>query len=512
MRGSSAVRVLVAGLLMLVAGVGVSLPAGLAWAATPSDDVQELVGEVDRALAAVKAGDPVSAEAAIGRFNDRWLDVEEGVRALSRSSYRGIEDAQAEASLALKARPVDVTAAVWQLERLRAECDAFVLGYSGAVPSARATAVRASSAAPSLATVVRRLGTATTRLDANDPAGARSEIDAFAREWPDVEGLVKARSARVYTDTENNTARVRAALNARPPDTALARDTLGTMQRDLAPIVESGGRYGPFDAAAILLREGLEALLVIGALLAFLRKSGNADKGRWIWAGSGLALLASVLVALSVNAIFSRASAGANRELLEGLTGLVAAVLLLYVSYWLHAKSSLGAWQQYIHTRGTAALAGNSMLSLAALAFLAVFREGAETVLFYLGIAPSIETGDLLLGLGIGTAGLVVCGVLILGLGVRLPLRPFFLVTSALIYYLAFKFVGSGVHALQVSGYVTATPEPFLPSSDLIGLFPTLETTIPQVLLVLAAAAVLIWQRRQGSHASAPSSQLSHHG
>jgi high-affinity iron transporter len=75
-----------------------------------------------------------------------------------------------------------------------------------------------------------------------------------------------------------------------------------------------------------------------------------------------------------------------------------------------------------------------------------------------------------------------------------LPLRPFFLVTSALIYYLAFKFIGSGIHALQVSGYVSATPEPFLPSSDLIGLFPTLETTIPQVLLVVGAAVVL-WGR-----------------
>jgi high-affinity iron transporter len=275
------------------------------------------------------------------------------------------------------------------------------------------------------------------------------------------------------------------------------------MQRDLGPIVEAGGRYGTFDAAAILLREGLEALLVIGALLSFLRKSGNADKGRWIWAGSGLALLASVVVALLVNVIFARAAAGANRELLEGVTGLVAAVLLLYVSYWLHSKASLGAWQRYVHERGTAALTGNSMLSLASLAFLAVFREGAETVLFYIGIAPSISVEDLLLGLGIGTAGLVVCGVLILVLGVHLPMRPFFLVTSTLIYYLAFKLVGSGVHALQVSGYVPATPEPYLPSSDLIGLFPTLETTIPQLLLVAGALAVLWWQRREARSSAA---------
>ena len=161
--------------------------------------------------------------------------------------------------------------------------------------------------------------------------------------------------------------------------------------------------------------------------------------------------------------LFAQAAAGANRELLEGVTGLVAAVLLLYVSYWLHSRSSLGAWQRYLDERGGAALARNSVLSLAALAFLAVFREGAETVLFYIGIAPSIELGDLLLGIGAATVLLVVCGVLILGLGMRLPLRLFFMFSSVLIFYLAFKFVGTGIHALQVSGYLPASSQPQLP-------------------------------------------------
>lgn len=496
---------MVAGLLLALV---VSLGTAPGWqaasafaassAAAPSDDVTALTPHIDTAMAALQADDVAGASAALARFNDGWLEIEDGVRALSRSAYRGIEDAQSEAMLTLKAEPVDKAAARLQLELLRAECDAFVLSYKGAAPSTRAAAASAAraAAAPSLESVVKRLATAQARLEAGDAAAAKSEIEAFAREWTDVEGFVKVKSGQVYTDTENHTALVRASLNRRPPDMETARQTLVTMQADLAPIVESGGRYGVFDAAAILLREGLEALLVIGALLAFLRKSGNADKARWIWAGSGAALVASALVAVGVNAIFARAAAGANRELLEGLTGLVAAVLLLYVSYWLHSKASLGGWQRYVYERGTAALAGNSMVSLSALAFLAVFREGAETVLFYIGIAPAIETTDLLLGLGIASAALVVCGVLILWLGVRLPLRPFFMVTSALIYYLAFKFVGSGVHALQVSGYVSATPQPFLPSFDLIGLYPTLETTVPQVLLLLGAALALWWQRQ----------------
>ena len=129
----------------------------------------------------------------------------------------------------------------------------------------------------------------------------------------DVEGQVKARSSRVYTDTENNTARVRSLLGQRPPDVEAAQQVIATMQADLAPIVQSGGRYSAFDAD-VLLREGLEALLVVGALLAFGANSGNAYKAL-IWAGAGAAIAASIAVVLLVKLSLCSASS-ANRELL----------------------------------------------------------------------------------------------------------------------------------------------------------------------------------------------------
>jgi len=483
----------------LAARIGVALVwalvlVGVSYAATPAEDVASLATSVDRALSAVERNDLAAARSEMAQFNSSWGQIEDGVRGLSRSSYRGIEDAQGDVNFALGAPSPDPQVVRASLQKLRAECDAFVLSFEGAAPRAVPTATSAASER-TLGTVVQHLANASARLDASDTAGARAEVDAFAREWTDVEGAVKARSGQVYTDTENNTARARALLGQRSPDVAATRAVLRTMQDDLAPIVQAGGKYSAFDAGAILLREGLEALLVVGALLAFLNKSGNGDKARWIWVGGGSALVASVGVALLVNVLFAQAAAGANRELLEGATGLVAAVLLLYVSHWLHSKSSLGAWQRYVHARGSAALAGNSVLSLSILAFLAVFREGAETVLFYVGIASSIEMRDLVLGLGVATALLVVLGVLILVLGVKLPMRPFFLVTSLLVYYLAFKFIGAGIHALQVSGYLPATPQPFLPSSDVVGLFPTLETTAAQALLLMATVALLVMPR-----------------
>lgn len=264
-------------------------------------------------------------------------------------------------------------------------------------------------------------------------------------------------------------------------------------------IADTTLHYTLFDSAVILLREGMEALLVVLALYAFLVKSGNGDKSRWIWIGSGFGLLASIATALVIHLVFSNIAVGANQKLLEGITGLVAAVLLFYVSYWLHSKSSMGAWQTYIQEKTNAALATNSVFSLALLAFLAVFREGAETVLFYIGIAPSISTPDLLGGLAVASVILAIAATLMVGLGLRIPLKPFFLATSLLIYYLGLKFVGSGLHALQVSGLLPAHSANFLPTLKLVGLYPTWETALVQLTIVVVAIAIVLFERIRSS-------------
>jgi high-affinity iron transporter len=198
--------------------------------------------------------------------------------------------------------------------------------------------------------------------------------------------------------------------------------------------------------------------------------------------------------------IFSSVSAGVNREVLEGATGLVAAALLFYVSYWLHSKASLGAWKKYIDARTTQALARGSMAGLALLSFLAVFREGAETTVFYLGMAPSIALSDLLLGIGVGAGILALAAVLMLVVGVKLPLRPFFRIAGLLVYYLGFKFVGTGLHALQVAGVLPATPIAGLapnPVFEFFGIYPTWETLLPQLVLLGGALAAWLYLRAQ---------------
>ena len=210
-----------------------------------------------------------------------------------------------------------------------------------------------------------------------------------------------------------------------------------------------------------------------------------------------MGIAVSVLGGISIQRFFSSIITGTNRELIEGVTALIAAVMLFYVSFWLHRKTQLQGWQRYIRDKTNAALATGSLFSLALLSFLAVVREGAETTLFYIGIAPSISQRDLLLGLVIGSAVLVAAGIAIIVLGRRLPLKPFFTVTSLLIFYLGFKFIGTGIHSLQVAGVLPASPSVYLPSIDLIGMYPTWETTLLQVgMLVLAAGVVVSLNRR----------------
>jgi high-affinity iron transporter len=255
--------------------------------------------------------------------------------------------------------------------------------------------------------------------------------------------------------------------------------------------------YNWLDSFSILLREGMEALLVLIALLAFLDKSGNADRRIWIWSGAIAGLAMSIVTGFALQAVVSNVAAlRSNKELLEGVTGLIAAAMLFYVSYWLHSKSALNAWQGYIREQMTNALATERLFSLAVLAFLTVFREGGETVLFFLGIAPSITPQDLLIGIGAATGLLAVLTFAMLKLGLKIPLQLFFQVTSGLIYYLGFKFLGSSIHALHEAHVLPLHAIAQLPTIRLLGIYPSWEVILPQLLLLAVGISILLKQRR----------------
>jgi high-affinity iron transporter len=249
-----------------------------------------------------------------------------------------------------------------------------------------------------------------------------------------------------------------------------------------------------FSSFMIIVREGFEAILVIGAIIAYLVKSGHKEKVKIIYQSTGAALLASLLTAWAMTSLFK--VSGASRELLEGVTMLIAVAVLFSVSYWLVSKSESRRWKDYIEGQIQGSINKGNAMTLWFAAFLAVYREGAETVLFYQALmSGSTEFGMILGGIVAGLVALVLIYLTMRFVSVKIPMKPFFLGTSFLLYYLAFTFAGQGVGELQAAGVVSATAIE-IPTVTWLGIYPTLESLAPQVLLLILAAIAFVYQQR----------------
>ena len=234
----------------------------------------------------------------------------------------------------------------------------------------------------------------------------------------------------------------------------------------------------------VILREGMEAILVVAAVLAYLAKAGHKKKAPIVWGGVVLAFGLSIGLAFLFSYVTSLA--GANQELLEGFAALFAVAMLIWVSNWMINKSSNKAWDEYIKKQTDASLSSGSLLGLAFISFLAVLREGAETILFYVPIVAA--AGDKVhyvwIGLAVGLVALVVIYLLIQFAAVRIPLRPFFTITSLLMAFMAFTFTGSGIGELQEADVVSLTPISGFPTIDLLGIYPRVENLAAQAIVL----------------------------
>ncbi|MBL4831738.1 MAG: FTR1 family iron permease [Aliivibrio sp.] len=250
----------------------------------------------------------------------------------------------------------------------------------------------------------------------------------------------------------------------------------------------------------IIVREGLEALLIVAAITAYLIKNECQDKLYIIKNSVLVGLIASLITAGIFQWLFT--NAGASRELLEGMTMLMAVVVLFFMSYWLLSKVEAAQWKNYLENKLGQSLTTGSLAGLWLASFLAVYREGAETVLFYYALAADADATSIMglfAGLAIGIVVLVIVFFVMRHSVVKLPLKPFFMFTGGFMYFMAFVFSGKGVLELIEGKLFEPTLLVWAPEISLLGIYPYAETLIPQMLLIFAAALALVVIKRQGS-------------
>ncbi|MBP2113824.1 high-affinity iron transporter [Paenibacillus silagei] len=449
----------------------------------------KLLPAAERTRDAARSADWAAAAEAYRAVVNGWTPVERGIRADNPAVYGLLETKMSLLRIALQAEPVRGEAA-------QAEAEALVTLLSGYSEGKAVDTGGAPAEPASIEGLISYLKQASASAQASDSAAAADIMEQFIAAWPSAEGQVQLASPKVYASIENTSTAVTGYLLSSPPKLDQALSLMDTMLSELTPLAGEQ-TYTAWDAALILLREGLEAILVLAALLAYLRREAVPAARRWVWSGAAAGLAASIGLAVLLTYSLSQAASGGARELIEGITGLVAVVMMLTVGRWLHGKSSTAAWNKYVDRQMQGALAKGNLWYLFFIAALAILREGAETTIFYAGMAPAIDTSQLLLGIGSALVILIILGYAMIALSARLPVAAFFRAATVLIYYLVFRFLGESLHALQIAGKLPAHNGHSLPSIGWLGMYPTWETTIPQLLVLVFILWELLRSRRR---------------
>ncbi len=257
----------------------------------------------------------------------------------------------------------------------------------------------------------------------------------------------------------------------------------------------------------IILREGFEAILIVGAIIAYLLKTTQTSEEerkrqlRTVYIGAILGIVFSFISAWLLNQL--KLANSASQEIIEGVTALIAVAVLFYVSNWMVSKSESEAWDAYIKNRVGDATKRGSSFALAFTAFLSVYREGAEVILFYQPLLASGNTGMVWAGFGVGCVVLVFVYIAIRVIGVKLPLKPFFLATSILMAVMAISFLGNGIKEL-IEGDVITMHSPawvaWIPSHpvlEVLGIYPCVETIVPQLILTAITIFTFVYWLRK---------------
>jgi len=370
-----------------------------------------------------------------------------------------------------------------------------IVAFLRTLPAAERRGDRAGPSATVFSAVRRQLDSAVQQRS------PKIAFDAYLT-FEQVETAVRAHNAALAGELEDGFSelRQRTAAGASTVEVAAIHERLlSALERAERLIADKTSRANLFTQSFILLlREGFEAILIVAALMAFLAKAGAAERRRDVARGAWAAVAASIVTAVAIEMLFEITPG--QREALEGATMLVAAAVLFYVSYWLLSKIEVAKWNAFVKGRLQGALSTGSGMALSSVAFLAVYREGFETILFYKALLTSAGSGAggggtsaVLAGVLCGTVALVVVYIAINRFGMRVPMKPFFAVTSAMLYYMAFVFAGKGIADLQSAGVVPMTVLEWAPRLPALGIYPTVQSLTVQAVIAALLVFAIVW-------------------
>lgn len=455
-----------------------SLLMVVGFAAHAEDDpIAALIQLNKQMIKSVKDGDMDSAQQTFETFKAKWKKEEPSIKKENLSSHSEMDANIAMISLSFINNADKLKT---QLEELSSHLET----YQQAVVLKKTSSGQSRT---SLTAYIHSLKDTKQLIEKKQLDEASSAIDNLVTSWLAVEGDVVSQSKEAYTTSEENLALMKAEIGSHPEKVSKQIDEMIQL---LEPIASSS--YSWWDAALIPIREGMEALLVIGALLTMTKKARVTRSSAWIWGGASAGMAVSLAAGIGVTVLFSSSVFGENNFLLGGVTGVLSAVMLLYVGVWLHRNASMDKWREKINIQKSQALKKRSLLSFALIAFLAVVREGLETVIFYIGLVGKLPLTELIGGTAAGLIVLVIVGVLLIKLVLRIPLKPFFLLSMAVVLYMCVKFLGTGVHSLQLAGILPSDAESWLPSVSVLGIYPSVYSTIPQMLILLFLLIALV--------------------
>lgn len=427
---------------------------------------------------AIASQDLEAVREAYKKMNSTWTINEAVVRDHSTAHYGQVETAISFLRSSIETEPTNFDTIQASFDDLKKAISNFVEGTEVATTSSNLT----------LKDGIDLLKKALTQFQAGQDSEAAATMKEFITIWPTIEGSVSTTNPSLYTKVESESP----VIMVKGKDSEY-QEKLSGLIAELSQI-DTSASYNAFDAMLILLREGVEALLIVMALVTTL-KAAKMRKGlKWVYSGAFAGIVASLLIAYILQIAFPAVTSGTNREIIEGAVGIFAVIMMILIGIWLHSKSSVKKWNTFMESQMQTVTKTGSFLSMFALSFLAVFREGAETILFYVGILPRISSFDFVLGISLALLVLVVIAfVMNKASQVFLPHKVFFILTW-MIYALAFKMTGVSIHALQLTNMIPNHLIAGIPTIDILGIYPSWESLAGQTLFILVVILVTIRQ------------------